>query len=143
MSNKKGNKKKDDQLKMPHGTATGRLRKKILFSLIQQAELDTCFKCKEKINQIEHLSIEHKIPWLDSADPVGLFFDLDNIAFSHLACNIGHEKPWNIGNKGTHGTASRYGRHKCRCELCRKAKSDYKADYNKRRMNKQNATLAQ
>lgn len=34
----------------------------------------------------DDLSIEHKAPWLhrDSA----LFWDLDNIAFSHLACNV-------------------------------------------------------
>jgi len=33
-------------------------------------------------------SIEHKIPWLDSSDPVGLYFDLNNISFSHHSCNV-------------------------------------------------------
>lgn len=32
--------------------------------------------------------IEHKIPWLDSDKPKELFFDLENIGFSHLSCNI-------------------------------------------------------
>jgi len=36
----------------------------------------------------ETFSIEHVIPWLDSEDPVKLFFDLDNISFSHLKCNV-------------------------------------------------------
>ena len=35
----------------------------------------------------ETFSIEHKTPWLDSGDPIGLYFDLDNISFSHLSCN--------------------------------------------------------
>lgn len=33
-------------------------------------------------------SLEHIEPWLDSEDPVGLFFNQDNISFSHLSCNI-------------------------------------------------------
>lgn len=81
------NEKRFQQLGMPHGTAANRLRKMILFSLVQQTELDICFKCGEIINSVENLSIEHKAPWLDSEDPRKLFFDLDNIAFSHSRCN--------------------------------------------------------
>ena len=82
-----GNKKKNKQLGMSHGTASNRLRKQILFSMLQRYEEDVCFQCGEKIKRVEDLSIEHKAPWMDSEDPVGLFFDLDNIAFSHLSCN--------------------------------------------------------
>lgn len=28
------------------------------------------------------------MPWLDSDNPISNFFDLNNIAFSHLKCNI-------------------------------------------------------
>ena len=76
-----------DQLGMPVGTATAILRKKILFFLIQQMELNICFQCGEKIEVVDDLSIEHKVPWLHSENPKELFFSLDNIAFSHLSCN--------------------------------------------------------
>ncbi len=37
---------------------------------------------------MSEFSIEHKIPWQSAEDPKESFFDLDNIAFSHLKCNI-------------------------------------------------------
>lgn len=115
------NKKKSLQLGMAHGTAANRLRKMILFSLLRQLELDTCFQCGREIESIENLSVEHKVPWLDSADPISLFFDLDNIAFSHLSCNVGaarQTKPRTAkcGDKG----ATRYYSG-CRCEKCKEA----------------------
>lgn len=82
------NEKKNKQLNMPHGTATQKLRKMILFKLVQELNLDWCYQCGKKIENIENLSIEHKEPWLDSENPKRLFFDLNNIAFSHLKCNI-------------------------------------------------------
>lgn len=75
------------QLGMPFGTANARLRKAILFRLLQRLGEDTCFRCDEKIENLDELSIEHKAPWLYVN--VELFWDLDNIAFSHLRCNIG------------------------------------------------------
>lgn len=81
------NKKKSMQLGMPYGTATQRLRKMVLFKLLQDIGQDVCFQCGERILTVEELSMEHKVPWLNSDDPVGLFFDVDNISFSHLSCN--------------------------------------------------------
>ena len=123
------NMKKTAQLGMPIGTATNRLRKKILFKFIQQLNLDVCFQCNESITEIDNLSIEHKIPWLDSNDPIGLFFDLDNIAFSHLSCNVSARKIPNKGNKMPHGVYSRYTTHDCRCEKCTNAKKIYMREY--------------
>ena len=80
---------KDKILGMSFGTASNRLRKSILFSLVQQIGLDKCFRCGQKIEYERDLSIEHKKPWQSDADPVQSFFDLDNIAFSHLKCNYG------------------------------------------------------
>ncbi len=82
------NRKKTEQLGMSIGTASNRLRKKILFDLVQKTNLDICFRCDERITDISNLTIEHKIRWLDSKNPVELFFDLNNIAFSHSKCNI-------------------------------------------------------
>lgn len=79
--------KKSKVLGMNSTTARSRLVKMILFKLLQDHNLDNCFRCKEKIVDIKDLSIEHKIPWLNSENPIELFFDLDNISFSHLSCN--------------------------------------------------------
>lgn len=81
--------KKTAQLGVNISTASGVLRKQIMFHLAQKCGLDTCFKCGKKIADVDDFTIEHKIPWLDSEDPVKLFFDMDNIAFSHHACNVG------------------------------------------------------
>jgi len=83
----KHNKRKSQELKMSFGKANAILRKSILFNLVQKCNLDICYRCNKKIENIRDLSIEHKIPWLDSKNPVELFFDLDNVAFSHLKCN--------------------------------------------------------
>jgi hypothetical protein len=89
------NTKKAETLGMPHGTAVHRLRKNILFSLLQKHGENICFKCAEIIETAAELSIEHKLPWEGrSAD---LFWDLENIAFSHLRCNTPHR----FGNGNT------------------------------------------
>lgn len=79
--------KKQTQLGMPFGTARNRLVKQIMFDLVKQLNKDICHQCNNRIELIEHLSIEHKTPWLDSEDPVKFYFDLNNIAFSHTSCN--------------------------------------------------------
>lgn len=85
---KYGNEKKNEQLGMPFGTASGQLRKLILFDLLKKLNKNICFRCGEEISNIEELSIEHIVPWLDSDNPKELFFSLENISFSHLLCNI-------------------------------------------------------
>lgn len=76
---------KRKQLGMPLGTAQGRLRKLILFDLVQRLGLDICCRCGKKIISADELSIDHKEPWLHVS--VTLFWDLNNIGFSHHACN--------------------------------------------------------
>lgn len=85
----KGNQVKSAALGMSHGTAANKLRKMILFSLICRLDLNTCYRCDSEILSTDDLSIEHKEPWLQADDPVQSFFDLGNIAFSHLSCNSG------------------------------------------------------
>ena len=83
-------KQKAETLGMPHGTATSKLRKNILFSLLQKYKEDDCYRCGAIIETVDDLSIEHKEPWEGvSAD---LFWNLDNIAFSHVRCNRPHRK---------------------------------------------------
>jgi hypothetical protein len=76
------------QLGMPPGTAAGRLRKIILFHLLCRLEENICFKCAKEIVTVDELSIEHKEPW--EGRSAELFWDLNNIAFSHLRCNTIH-----------------------------------------------------
>ena len=87
--------KKAEQLGMNPSTANGRLLKNILYQLVVDLNKDLCYQCGKKISK-ETFSIEHKIPWLDSEKPLELYFDLNNIAFSHLSCNI---KASRNGNK--------------------------------------------
>jgi len=93
-----GKQKKKDQLGCDPGTAQYRLTRLILFDLICKLELNYCYQCKSIISSVEDLSIEHKVPWLDSNDPKELFYDIDNIAFSHKSCNYGaarkYSKKW-------------------------------------------------
>ena len=35
----------------------------------------------------QNFSVDHMTDWLDSDDPVGLYFDPANISFSHDSCN--------------------------------------------------------
>lgn len=114
--------KKKLQLGMNPSTAQGRLLKDILFKFVQ-AHHPTCYKCGQALTR-ETFSIEHKIPWLDSDDPVGLFFDLDNIAFSHLTCNIADRRST---RPLLHGTDTMYGKHGCRCNECKTAKAQIQA----------------
>lgn len=74
-----------EQLGMSHGAAAGQLRKRVLFHLLTKLGENVCFKCSEVIDKVEDLSIEHKQPW--EGRSAELFWDIENIAFSHLHCN--------------------------------------------------------
>lgn len=84
----KWNAKKSGQLGMSNGKANNILKKSIMFMLVQVAGLDVCFRCGKRIETVNEFSIDHKTNWLDSEDPIALFFSLDNISFSHYSCNI-------------------------------------------------------
>lgn len=120
-------KRKAQLLGEPHGTCSARLRKALLFKYLRMAGEDVCFKCGFRIESDTHLSIDHKIPWQSSEDPKRLFFDLENVAFSHLACNRTDEpRNQNMGKTHCHrgheftveNTYVR-GDGKRRCRACR------------------------
>lgn len=79
---------KNELLGENFSTATAKLKKSILFDLIKKLELDNCYRCTLKIDNIDDLSVEHKNSWQSADDPVNSFYDLDNIGFSHIRCNI-------------------------------------------------------
>jgi hypothetical protein len=84
---------------MSLGTANYRLLRRIVFQMTVETCKDVCYHCGLRIEE-KDFSVEHKKPWLHvSAD---LFWDLDNIAFSHRKCNSGAARQIN-----KHGTKLR------------------------------------
>jgi len=75
--------KKNEQLGMNPSTAQQRLVKDTLFRLVVTAGY-VCFRCGQPLVR-ENFTIE---PWLDSENPKELFFDQNNVAFSHAPCNF-------------------------------------------------------
>tara|TARA_R110000772_G_C13041740_1_gene413020 strand:- start:57 stop:446 length:390 start_codon:yes stop_codon:yes gene_type:complete len=120
---------KKDQLGMDPSTASNRLKKQLMYVLAVKLDMHWCFQCAAKIESSKDMSIEHKTPWLHSEDPKGLFFDIDNIAFSHNSCNY-------RASRGSYPrvpcpSAAAY-RRGCRCEGCKKSNSDYKKELRSR-----------
>jgi len=87
MTMSKSSQTKDNFLGIPYGTACNQLRKTLLFKFVKKASGGKikCWDCKKSITKVSDFSIQHKKPWLHE-DP-DLFWDLRNIAFSHLKCN--------------------------------------------------------
>ena len=115
--------KKQHQLGMNPSTASHRLVKDTLWRLVVQAGQNLCYRCEEPMTR-ETFSIEHKEAWLDSCDPLGLYFDQENISFSHLSCNIKDSRSGRTPSGC--GTEVRYDKG-CRCALCKEAKRLKKA----------------
>jgi len=97
-------------LGMTYAAAKNTLFYDLLFIYTKKTNKDICFQCGEKINSKDELSVEHKIPYMYSEEPKKIYFDLDNIAFSHRKCNYGasrrsseFKKPSIESNVGTSG----------------------------------------
>ena len=124
------NKKKSEQLGMSFGKASHRLRKQVLFQLVQELCWDTCYRCGSQIETVDELSIEHIVPWLDSENPVELFFDLDNISFSHIKCNIAcgrktNRKYESVAERGREGWKRYYAKPEKRDQHLRRKRERY------------------
>jgi len=114
---------KSKQLGMPIGTAQGRLRKMVLFALLKKYNENQCYRCGKEITSCDELSLEHKKPWF--RNDTALFWDLENVAFSHLSCNCAtttREKTL------VHGTNTGY-KYGCRCRKCKDAHAKTMYDY--------------
>lgn len=114
---------KSKQLGMPFGTANHRLRKQLLFRYVVRCGDNFCYKCTLEITTIEDFSIEHKKPWQGISND--LFWDLDNIAYSHLKCNV---RAYPFPDGRPHGTKNKYDVENCRCTLCREARMKYQRE---------------
>jgi hypothetical protein len=72
-------------LGLPVSKASHTLKKRLFFNFLKQLNLDICYRCNNKILSAEELSVDHKIEW--RYDKPELFWDLNNIAYSHRKCN--------------------------------------------------------
>ena len=118
------NKRKDLLLGEPHGTASGKLRKMLLFKYVQLAGHDVCYRCSRKIESVSDISIEHKTSWQLAAAPRSAFFNLGDIVFSHLRCNVEASNRF-VPPRKEHGSSG-YARG-CKCTVCRGWKSGQNA----------------
>jgi len=113
------NKKK--QLGIPFGTASHQLRKLIMFDLVKKLGLNFCYRCGVEIETVTEFSLDHKEDWLNSNNPSQKFFDVENIAFSHLKCNCDASKKHKTGVKHPSHRAYNEG---CRCDECRSIEAE-------------------
>lgn len=79
------------QLGMSHGKARNLLVNSLMYDMASRLDRDTCYRCGEKIESVKDFSIDHIEPWEGTDNAPEKFFDLDNIAFSHLLCNTSHQ----------------------------------------------------
>lgn len=89
-SAKRGNAVKAKQLGINYAQASNRLARLMLFSLLVKHRENVCHRCGGVIASIGELSLDHKQAWLHV--DVGLFWDTDNVAFSHRCCNSSHRR---------------------------------------------------
>lgn len=89
--------KKDTLLGMSFGCAAHRLRKELFFRLVVRVGENVCFRCGKEIGSARELSVDHKEAWEGATDPLATFMSVENIAYSHLACNSGAaSRPYRI-----------------------------------------------
>lgn len=72
-----------------YNTMNRRLFNNIIFDLASKLNLTTCHRCKNQIKCVDEMSLDHKINWCwaEDKDKSELFYDVNNIAFSHQTCN--------------------------------------------------------
>ncbi len=58
----------------------------IMYNLAKECNKIKCYRCGEII-ELDEFSIDHKENWLHELDAKHLFFNYENIAFSHNKCN--------------------------------------------------------
>ena len=80
-------------LGMSGGSANNRMRNNVVFRLAGKLDMLTCFRCGQPITSVGDLSYDHIKEWRKADDPASLFFDAENIAFSHRLCNFARLDP--------------------------------------------------
>lgn len=133
--NKEASLRKTQQLGMDHGTANHRLRKMFMFHMAKQLGMLTCFRCGKEIETCDEMSIDHKQPWL--YEDTRLFWDMDNLALSHLKCNVGASRNGVYKHNATSGEQKRKYKNQWTawCNQCKTFKSKSKFSKNAKEWN--------
>jgi hypothetical protein len=80
--------KKSEALGVNFSTATARLKLQVTLQLLKECGRNKCYRCNKEIEIATDLSLDHKEDWLNSNKEKELFWDLNNVAYSHKSCNI-------------------------------------------------------
>lgn len=99
---------------VPHANRV--LMKDLVFAYATRLDLNLCYRCNKRLTR-EDFTIDHVKPWRNKPNSQELFFDVNNIRFSHHSCNSANTAIKKI----THGTQRMYNRHRCRCTSCKEA----------------------
>ena len=91
----------------------------LFYSFVKKLSLDHCYRCDEKIENYKELSIDHKKPWENISND--LFWDISNIAYSHLSCNSAKSAS---STNNPHPSYISYSTG-CRCKACKACKKIY------------------
>jgi hypothetical protein len=78
--------RRTELLGMPFNKASRDLWRVVILGLLHDTGRDYCYRCERRISDPKEISIEHKVPWESTQRPE-LFWDLNNVAFSHKKCN--------------------------------------------------------
>ena len=111
--------KKSKQLGMSYSTASNRLKKMLFYKLVKENNLHYCYRCEDEIESHTDLSIDHMESWLDSS--TDLFWDLDNISYSHISCNSAKSASSSMNVHPSYNTYTMG----CRCKACVMCKAMY------------------
>lgn len=78
--------KKSAQLGKSYNNARAKLIKSLLWDKLLQLGETSCYRCGNAMTE-NNYTIDHKEQWYGVSND--LFWDLENIAFSHHVCNSG------------------------------------------------------
>ena len=98
---KRGTRRETTQLNQNYGTASNRLRRLVMYSLLERLGDTNCFRCGRPMDA-DTFSIDHRQQWLGDPEQ---FWDLSNIAFSHKRCNSTARRPGRRTLEAPIGTA--------------------------------------
>jgi hypothetical protein len=91
------------QLGQDPRTAAFRLGRQLLLEYARRLGLADCLRCGKPIEPGAQFDLDHEKPWIDSDDPKGLYWDLDNVRLSHPICNRKAQRT-NVARRGPDGT---------------------------------------
>jgi len=76
---------KSKLLGMSFHTARARLERDLLFKFATELG-HVCYRCQQPMPR-DNFSVDHMENWSTAESPIKAYFDLKNVAFSHIHCN--------------------------------------------------------